>query len=253
MPITDMTVEEIVSTLTRSRLFNVVVEGRDDIIAFRIMEKQIRKTVGDNVYLISAGGRSKLLQIFKKIKQEKIENCAFICDKDLWVFSGVPEIYDDPDLIKTDGYSIENDLLRDYPPQSLMDLEEEKKFEDEILYFSMWYSLEVSKALQGIECSLKCFAGQILDGERNIFDSDLDADIAAKELHELIRSDTAKLLRGKSLLQIALRQLARKGRSAKHTDKGFLEHAASANGDLFARIAREVREKAEKSISATGY
>lgn len=248
MPIPEMSVDEITAALRRSRLFNVIVEGRDDIIAFRIMERQIREKDGGNVYIISAGGRGKLLQIFDQIRREEtIISCAFICDQDLWVFSGVPEEYSDPDLIRTDGYSIENDLLRDYPPQSFMDAAEEALFCDELSYFSQWYSLEVSKALNGLDCCLKCFAGQVLDGTRRDLEADLDGDCDAKAVLKQVQSEAEKLLRGKSLMQIALRQLAKKGRAAKHTDKSFIEHAANANGALFSRISQQVREKARSA------
>jgi hypothetical protein len=197
------------------------------------------------VYLISTGGREKLLQVFDKLRDEEtLENCAFICDSDLWIFNGIPSEYDTSEIIKTDGYSIENDLIKDYPPNNLMLEDEERNYDDELLLFSQWFSFEVAKALRGAENSLSTYVGLVLDDRQLYCKEDFEKNIDAKFIHELIQSDLMKHLRGKSVMQIVMRQLAKKGRASKHNHLNFLEHAANSNGVLFSRISQAVQIRA---------
>ncbi|MEP3946650.1 hypothetical protein [Ascidiaceihabitans sp.] len=247
MPIPEATVDEITSTIKRSNLFNVIVEGRDDIVAFRVLERKLHLAGYQNVSLISAGGRTKLLDIYRNLVDDpSLSRCVFICDKDLWVFSGVPEEFDCAELIKTDGYSIENDLLRDYPPQQFMNADELLEFSNEFLYFTQWYSLETFKVLAGRPGEIGKYPGIIIDGDQEDYLIEIVKAPDLEALYLSIEADKERLVRGKSFMQVVLRQLAKAGRPNRHRHLDFLEHSAVASGVHFSRIvsAVEVRVNA---------
>lgn len=237
MPPPDPTVDEIAATIKRSNLFNVVVEGRDDVVAFRVLERRLHREGHQDVALISAGGRSKLLSIFRELADDpSLSRCAFICDKDEWVFCGVPDEFNCEEVIKTDGYSIENDLLRDYPPEEFMDQPEQARYRDDIDYFMKWFTIEMCKVLAGTPGKPSTYTGVILNSDR----TDLAGEIAGKpELtarYAEIKSDPARLIRGKSLMEIVMRQLSRKGRAPRHNHLIYIEHSANAAGQNFMNI-----------------
>ena len=100
-----MTVEQLVGVLRRSRKPRIVVEGDDDVIIYRELTKRIGIL---EVAPLPSGGRKKLLQVYERRSEFAHVPVAFIADRDMWLFSGIPEGY--ADIIWTQGYSIENDL-----------------------------------------------------------------------------------------------------------------------------------------------
>lgn len=244
LPIPELTVNELISVIKKSNLFNVVVEGKDDIVAFRVLERKMHKEGKSQVSLISTGGRDKLLQVFKGIEEDPaISRCIFICDKDTWVFSGVPEAYPDEIVVKTDGYSIENDLIRDYPPEDFMTVEEAQEYKTEVDYFSQWFTIEVTKVMSEQGGQLKTFPGTILDAGRQDLTPVIQEDEVSVGVFDTIVSDPSRFVRGKSMLQIAMRQLSKRGREHKHHHLSFLEHGANVGGENFARISSAVLER----------
>jgi hypothetical protein len=241
LPIPELTVEETISVLKKTSLFNIVVEGRDDIVAFRVLERKIHRSGKDQVSLIAAGGRDRLLQIYEGMEGDPaLSRCVFICDMDTWVLSGVPHCYRVSEILLTDGYSIENDLLGDYPPEYFMDSDELQTYQQEIDYFSQWFTLEVSKVFSGQGGELRTYPGTILDLHREELTIAIKQHPTAPDIYEIVKADPIRIVRGKSVLQIAMRQLARKGRVSKHHHLSFLEHSANAGGANFSRITDAV-------------
>ena len=68
------------------------------------------------------GGRETLLAVYKRRNEFAHLPVAFVADRDLWLFSGIPPDY--PDIIWTEGYSIENDLYADANLENLLDADE---------------------------------------------------------------------------------------------------------------------------------
>lgn len=97
--------EEIIGILNHSATPFVLVEGRGDVVWYREFEKDFI----NSALLFPVGGRETLLKVFKRRREIRIR-AAFVADKDMYVFDGVPiELCD---VIFTEGYSIENDLLK---------------------------------------------------------------------------------------------------------------------------------------------
>lgn len=245
MPIPEATVDELIALIKKSNVINVIIEGKDDIVAYRALERDVNRDFQNSISLISAGGRTKVLEILCRLEgTPEIERCIFICDKDTWVFSGTPSNGLLAKVITTDGYSIENDIARDYPPTEFMDNGEREDYFGEMDYYSQWFAIEVQAALSGGQSELSRYPGLILDTVPRVdLSSAVAPDGIAHLVFETIKNDREKFLRGKSVVQIAMRQLARKGRISKHHHLTYLEHGAARRGELFSRIITAVRSQ----------
>ena len=119
MPLPSPTVKELVATLRRSTLPTVLVEGQVDMRIFRWVEEHLGSQTAN---VLPAGGREKLLCIYKERHEFADLPVAFVADRDMWLFSGTPSDYDE--VIWTEGYSIENDLYAGAELENLLDSEE---------------------------------------------------------------------------------------------------------------------------------
>ena len=140
-------VGELVDTLRRSNIPNIVVEGNDDIYIYRELESRFK--IGE-VGVHQAGGREKLLQIYEVLSDSEKNGdfshvpVAFIADRDMWVFRGIPARYND--IIWTNGYSIENDL---YSSAKLRNrIRDTKKYDEVLDSISAWFAYKVEEYLK---------------------------------------------------------------------------------------------------------
>ena len=108
MPVPNPTVDELVTTLQRSQLPTVVVEGKDDMRIYRWIEERIG-TIKANVYPVG-NTENKLLRVYKRRNEYAHLPIAFVADRDMWLFSRIPSCYHG--IIWTQGYSIELEGLR---------------------------------------------------------------------------------------------------------------------------------------------
>ena len=122
MPVPVPTVDELVATLRRSRLPTIVVEGRDDMRIYRWIEPRVSNV---DTSVLPVGGRNKLLSIYERRNEYSQLPVAFLADRDMWLFSGIPEQYNH--IIWTLGYSIENDIYSGSELENLLDVEEAKE------------------------------------------------------------------------------------------------------------------------------
>ena len=104
--LTDETV--LVGMLHNSQLPTVIVEGKDDHQIYQWVE---RCAGSQKANVLPVGGKETLLAVYKRRNEFAHLPVAFVADRDLWLFSGIPPDY--PDVIWTEGYSIENDLYAD--------------------------------------------------------------------------------------------------------------------------------------------
>ena len=147
MSLPDPTLENLVIALRLSNKPNIIVEGKnDEIIYGTLVERLGRFDVG----FFSAGSKDTLLHLYEELSE--YENAgdfrhvpvAFIADRDMWLFRGIPACYDN--IIWTEGYSIENDL---YSYAKLRDRIGNKAEYDQILdAISMWFAYKVEEYLE---------------------------------------------------------------------------------------------------------
>ena len=147
MPLLDPTVEDLVTTLRLSRKPNIVVEGKDDVIIYGALVDRLGIF---DVDFFSAGSKDTLLHLYEELSQ--YENAgdfshapvAFIADRDMWLFRGIPSCYDN--IIWTEGYSVENDL---YSSAKLRDRVGNKAEYAQVLdSISMWFAYKVEEYLE---------------------------------------------------------------------------------------------------------
>lgn len=236
------TVDELLATLKNSQLPTVIVEGSDDLIVYLKLEDLLYE---NDVSVLSAGGRKNVLSIFERAHElPKNKKVIFIADKDIWVMTGVPDRYLSNNLLFTNGYSIENDAFQDCDMPGFMSIDEKNKFLDELAKFLHWYALAVERHIAHGDESIKNHPSHVLDD-----DIQFEALTQLRPQEEFpegrlntLRADYKNLVRGKSLVQLAIRQLSYKGRRTRHSESNLLEYAAVHRGPLIGEIFRRVEE-----------
>ena len=78
------TVDELVSTLRRSKLPTVVVEGRDDMQIFRWIEDLLEANKAD---IFGVGGRPNLFGVYDRKSEFSHLPVAFVADQDKELFT----------------------------------------------------------------------------------------------------------------------------------------------------------------------
>jgi len=240
----EYSVDEIVETLKRTSLPSIVVEGLDDIVVYRRIEERM-SSIGADV--LPALGRDKLIKVFERRSElPSTARVVFIADKDTWVHSGIPPEYCDQMLIFTDGYSIENDLYRDGQLEGLLLGAERQAFERELGDFVSWYAIALSRHLMNGTENIRLHPNHVLDSR---FFPDLvtlkHGESDPQTLRDEIQSDYPRLLRGKSLINLLVRQTTRPGRQPSHKPLALLEIVAVNPGPLL----QEIESKASRALS----
>lgn len=234
------TIDEIISLLKRTRLPTLIIEGKDDLIVYKRVEE---KFYNENLSVLPVGGRNNILKIFDR-RHELPPQCKiiFIADKDTWAITGIPGEYSSERLLFTSGYSIENDVFQDGRIDSYMSKHEKDKFNHELEKFISWYSIALQRHLEGDEESIKTHPNNILDNDIEFqkLTKLKEGENFPSEHHKEISRNYKMLLRGKSLMQLAMRQLSYTGRSARHTEKSFIEHVAVNPGPLINKIIHQI-------------
>lgn len=236
------TVDELISYLKHTQIPTVVIEGKDDYIAYRRMEDRFKD---HRLSMLAAGGRDAVLAIYDR--RAEIANGAklgFIVDRDCWVYDEVPEQYISDELIFTDGYSIENDLYRDGDLERFLLEPEIPPFRSELSEFISWYSHALNEHLAGQGLGLKFHPDMVVvAGElQSEFCEKCGYSGPIEPLNSNIRAEYQKLLRGKSLLALLSRHLTRPGRPARLSTANLMEHSAVARGPYLTMIEEGVAQ-----------
>jgi hypothetical protein len=222
MPTPIPTADELIATIKRSRLPTVLVEGSDDQTVYRHVESLIRTS---HASVLPCGGRDTLLAIFRRRIELAGRQVAFVADRDMWLFSGIPTGFEE--IIWTEGYSIENDIYSGSDIERLLEPSESAEHKILIDRLCKWFSFEVEEYLAGRSISLKHHVSEIVPLGQN----DLDAGFIARRgyrepkaaLHFEIASNYQIRLRGKQLIQALVRYLSASGRIAKYSFAAVIE------------------------------
>lgn len=136
-----LTVNEIIAYLKRTNLPTVLVEGTDDKSVYRYIENRLGELDAD---ILICNGRDALLEIFTRRNEFSAAKVAFVADRDMWYFTGIPDEYQNG-VIFSAGYSLENDLYVKEIFEGLLEKEEKRKFMDLIQELSRWFAFEVTR------------------------------------------------------------------------------------------------------------
>ncbi|TAE13131.1 MAG: hypothetical protein EAZ95_11550 [Bacteroidetes bacterium] len=204
------TIDELVSQLQRSQLPTILVEGNDDIIIYRQIEKKLG--IG-KVDFLPCGGRNTLLKLFERREEFKELKVFFIADKDMWVFLPVPIVYQNIQF--TSGYSIENDLYYDANNRldELLDSDELVGKKEVLDNLVQWFAFEVEKYLNNPQetnfSDISLLSPKIMERTNNKFMQTFLEDRGFLEPNEStiskLKENNFLKLRGKFIFQVYTR------------------------------------------------
>ena len=240
-------VTELVATLRNSRKPNIVVEGKDDASIYEMLVEQLGIF---NVDFHISGGKEKLLKIYERRREFAHVPVAFIADKDMWLFSEIPDLY--KGIIWTKGYSIENDLYAGAELERLMDASERLEHRKVLDAIVEWFAFEVEEFLAGRAPKVNIHCNQIVPQKQTQIDDEFRKSRGMRkpnpELHRQIREAYQLQLRGKLLFQLLVRFLSESNRATKHSRRGLHEIALKMPDvhPLMDRLMQEI----ERTIAA---
>lgn len=218
MPLPLPTVDELVETLKHSRIPTVLVEGPDDMTVYRWIED---RHGASGASVLPCGGRSNLLQIFKRKHEFPNIKTAFVADQDLFYFLAVPLEY--KGIIWTSGYSIENDIISGSTVLTLLDEVESRECAHFAKELARWFAFEVAEARAGRQPVLDVTLTTLF-AANNLCPRFLQTrNFRETELSALVHSNWTLVVRGKLVLKLLLKFLADPARPAKHSSKSILE------------------------------
>lgn len=237
----EITVEEILALLKRTSLPTIVVEGNDDMIVYRIFEDKLSHI---GVSVLPVGGRQKVLEVFRRrYELTEAPQLIFIADKDVWVHAGVPPEFEDSHMLFTHGYSIENDVYIDGELWNLLRGYEGTKYQAELNDFIEWYALALDRHLRDSAEPISLHPDHVLNPDERHTLLELRAgETYPTAFRDAITSDYRRVLRGKSLIALLLRNINYKGRAARHKSNALLESVAVRPGPILNDLYQRVEE-----------
>ena len=265
MSLPKSTVENLVDSLRMSRKSNIIVEGKEDETIYRALVNRLGIF---NVDLFSAGSKKTLLNLYEELSGYEHNGdfrhapVAFIADRDMWFFRGIPYRYDN--IIWTDGYSIENDL---YSIVKLRDRVGNKSEYNQVLdSISMWFAYKVEEYLEKNPLPPEKVFLSFQDEEHVLVDlhcnrivpvgnttlaSDLEFLPAEHERVKEVRKEYNLQLRGKLLFQLLVRFLNKPKQGFREATVSYYSLYNDAitvpeSDQLFSRLESEVKEKLDK-------
>ena len=224
MPLPSPTVEELVAALRRSALPTVLVEGQEDMRIYRWVEERLGNRAAN---VLPTGGRENLLSVFRRRQEFADLPVAFVADRDMLLFSGIPTDYDE--IIWTEGYSIENDLYADADLENLLAVEESQEHLQLREAIVEWFAFEVEEYLAGrkykisYHCNDVVMLGQTQMGED--FINCCNFRTPGEEIHRQVRDAYQLQLRGKLLFQMLIRFLSAPDRQRKYSYSDLYDRA----------------------------
>lgn len=249
MSLPDSTLENLVTALRLSNKPNIIVEGKDDEIIYRTLVERLGRF---DVGFFSASSKNTLLHLYDELSEYQNAGdfrhtpVAFIADRDMWLFSGIPESY--ADITWTQGYSVENDLYVSAELENFLEAHQHETHQQVLNAVCRWFAFEVEAFLKGDAA----YVGEGLDEIVPRGKTELD-DVFLKrrgflppheERYQQIRETYGLQLRGKLLFQILLRFLNAADRELRFqtTHHGLLAIALDrpVSNQLFDRLIQEV-------------
>ena len=240
------TVDELVSTLRRSKLPTVVVEGRDDMQIFRWMEDLLKI---HEIDVLGVGGRPNLFAVYDRRTEFAHLPIAFIADRDKELFTQLPVGYEN--IIWTQGYSIENDLYAGADPslENLMDPQEAAEHRQLLDTIIEWFAFEVEEFLDGRTPEFNHHCNEVVPQGQTEIDNGFRQRRGFRhpnsELQQQIRNAYQLQLRGKLLFQMLVRFLSKSNRWVKHSTHSLYEIAFKMTPfhPLMNRLIQEIEQK----------
>ncbi len=250
MPVPQPTAEELVQLLHKTTLPTVLVEGACDVVIYRKMEELLGGCLG---HILPCGGRTVLFEVFDRRNEFAHVPIAFVADKDVWLFQGVPASRSG--IIFTEGYSIENDVYEADVVERLLSQSERVQFSGLLDSVCDWFAFEMEECLANREFIIAAGMGRLLNGTRTAVSP---AYLQQRRFRQpnasflaSIRSEYNLKLRGKSLFELLSQVLSAPSRSARFSKGALIEMCVQINGNpqRLERIIIEVRARLSPQTS----
>ena len=194
--------------------------------------------------VLPVGGKETLLAVYERRNEFAHLPVAFVADKDLWLFSGIPPIYHD--IIWTEGYSIENDLYAGASLENLLNADEVEEHQQVLTSIIEWFAFEVEEHLANKPAQVDKHCNEIVPlGETEMdqgFRNRRGFRPPDEELHQQIKDEYQLQLRGKSLFEILIRFLNAPNRRPKYRILALYEIAVKMadSHELMDRLIGEI-------------
>ena len=240
----DMTVDDWVAMLSHAEFPTVIVEGETDMRIYRWVEERVSN---QKVDVQRVGGRGTLLSLYERRNEFAHLSVAFVADRDLWLFSGIPPIYHD--IIWTQGYSIENDLYADADLENLLNADEVDEHRQVLDLIIEWFTFEVEEHLEGREARVDTHCNEIVPLGQTEMDPDFRTRRGfhppSEKRYQQIKAAYQLQLRGKSLFEILVRFLNAPNRGTTYSTLALYEIAVKMTSPqpLIDRLIGEIEQK----------
>ena len=240
----DMTVDDWVAMLSHAEFPTVIVEGETDMRIYRWVEERVSN---QKVDVQRVGGRGTLLSLYERRNEYARLPIAFVADKDLWLFSGIPPGY--PDIIWTEGYSIENDLYADANLENLLNAGEAAEHQKVLEAIIEWFAFEVEEHLASRDAQVDVHPNRIVPLGKTTMDQGFRNSRGFRPpnqtRHQQIKGAYQLQLRGKSLFEILIRFVNAPSRGTTYSISALYEIAAKMTSPqpLIDRLIGEIEQK----------
>ena len=210
-----LTEEELFSTLRHSHLPTILVEGKDDFKIYRWIEEELQTDF--EVDILPCGCRSVLFSVYQN--RSNLKNEIFVADKDIYVYTSVPEKYSD--IIFTNGYSIENDLYDGKRIETMFNEQDAALFAKGLDSYVRYYAYQLKCYFNNLPSCLKKSPQEVLHDYELKPEFMPESDV--QDVFEYIINKYDLLLRGHSLFQLLNMVLCRKARASKFNTDAVYE------------------------------
>lgn len=222
MPVPSLTADELAAVLKRTSLPTILVEGSGDAQAYRHIEDLLPLSGAST---LPCGGRSTLLEMYKRKAEFEHIKLAFLADRDMWVFDGIPSGYDD--IVWTRGYSIENDLYGESGIDRLLTPAERERFTQLIASTCRWFAFCVEEYKAGRASNVSLHLTQVVPPGTTALSNTLAVSHGfyepSQQTYSLVLRNYETHLRGKTLFEILLRLLSAAERRSKYSAANIVE------------------------------
>ncbi len=218
-------VDEIVTILKGTNIPTVLVEGKDDINVFRLIEERVAYSA-KKIDFIPCGGKETLFNVYKRKNEFSSKKVAFLADRDMNLFKDKNTHF--KEIIWTKGYCIENDIFAGSKCSlKLLNTKERSEFETTITEICRWFAFEVEKYLGDKEFNVRYSIYKICRGHPIRLCSKFLVEIEFREpdeelLNDIIRDFKFKL-RGKQIFQVLEKILTSKKRYSRFSKNNLIE------------------------------
>jgi Protein of unknown function (DUF4435) len=244
--LSNITNDEYIATLKHSSLATIIVEGINDIHYLRQIEKVI-----PGISILPVGGKSRVLDLRKRIGEFGNIRTAFLIDKDSWVIDGVPfEIQSDPLIVTTDGYSIENDILRDSNIVANLTALEETEYCNDINRICHWFCAAILEKKANPEFTFEVPVSRILckeNGHTEEAKSIISQHTPDAIFIESMVTDHQKKLRGKTWQKLLTHYLDCNNRTPKIVVSAVMAHSMSQGGRFVTSLFTSIQKALDES------